>query len=469
MKLGLIAACTAGAAMADLSAMVDDPTISHKERFEAWQKLHGKTFEDSHALKKAYYGWLGNDKIIQKTNAENLSYKLGHNEYSHMTREEFASKFTMKMPKSMVRKNNKNVEWSLKDPKVQAAAPDSVDWVTKGAVTPIKNQQQCGSCWAFSTTGSVEGAFQIANGKLESFSEQELVSCDKVDDGCQGGLMDNAFKYIEKSGICTEESYPYTAGGGRAGTCKKTCKAAATVTAFKDVPSRDEDALKAAVAQQPVSVAVEADKSAFQLYKSGVMDSAACGTKLDHGVLAVGYGTEDGKDYWKVKNSWGATWGMDGFILLGRGKNICGISQQPSYPTGVKPAGPPGPNPPTPSPTPAPSPPGPSGKTHYEDPNDGGCQSDEVDIQITGVTGSVCSPKCTGIFKTKCPTDVPEGVTAEPECALQDNSTHEKYCALICSPTTKPEDLKAGDAQCSSKASCKAVPNAAVGLCTYDS
>merc|ERR1719215_2547867 len=147
--------------------------------------------------------------------------------------------------------------------------------------------------------------------------------------------MDNAFKYIEKSGICTESSYPYTSGGGRAATCKKTCKAAATVTSFQDVPSRDEDALKAAVAKQPVSVPVEADKSAFQLYKSGVMDSAACGTKLDHGVLAVGYGTEDGKDYWKVKNSWGATWGVDGFIKLARGKGgsgECGLLKQASYP-----------------------------------------------------------------------------------------------------------------------------------------
>jgi len=240
-----------------------------------------------------------------------------------------------------------------------------------------------------------------------------------------------------------------------------------TVKSFTDVPSRDENALKVAVAQQPVSVAIEADKSVFQLYKSGVMDSKSCGTKLDHGVLAVGYGTQDGKDYWKVKNSWGPDWGQSGYILLGRGDNICGISQQPSYPTGASSAGPspgPGPSPPAPSPSPSP----PSGKTHYEDPNDGGCQSDEVDIQITGVDGSVCSPKCTGIFKTKCPTDVPAGVTAEPECALQDSSTHEKYCALICSPSLDEASLRAGDAQCSTNASCKAVPNAGVGLCTYD-
>ena len=137
----------------------------------------------------------------------------------------------------------------------------------------------------------------------------------------------------------------YVSGGGNAPACK-SCSAEATVTAFTDVPPHNEDALKAAVAEGPVSVAVEADKSAFQLYKTGVMDSEKCGHKLDHGVLAVGYGTMSGKDYWKVKNSWGLTWGESGYILLGRGENICGISQQASYPTGVKPAG--GPHPPAP-------------------------------------------------------------------------------------------------------------------------
>merc|ERR1712054_761107 len=135
--------------------------------------------------------------------------------------------FTMKMPKSMVRKNNKNVEWGLKDPKVQAAAPNSVDWVTKGGVTPVKNQQQCGSCWAFSTTGSLEGAYFVASGKLVSLSEEDLVQCDhNGDQGCQGGDMDNAFGWINKNGICTEYDDPYTSGAGTTGTCRTKCKSA---------------------------------------------------------------------------------------------------------------------------------------------------------------------------------------------------------------------------------------------------
>ena len=154
--------------------------------------------------------------------------------------------------------------------------------------------QRCGSCWAFSTTGAVEGAYFVAQNKLLSFSEQQLVSCDhNGDQGCNGGLMDNAFEYIEKSGISLESEYPYTSGGGVTGSCiTSMVKPVAIITGFKDVPSRDEKALLAAIEKQPVSVAIEADKSAFQLYKSGVLDSTACGTQLDHGVLAVGYGTD---------------------------------------------------------------------------------------------------------------------------------------------------------------------------------
>merc|ERR1712005_90276 len=265
------------------------------------------------------------------------------------------------------------------------------------------------------------------------------------DHGCQGGLMDNAFNWVQQNGICSEAAYPYTSGGGVTGTSKKGCSPVMTITGHTDVPSRDESALQAAVSKQPVSVAIEADKSAFQLYSGGILDNSACGTNLDHGVLVVGYGT-DGKDYWKVKNSWGASWGEQGYIRMVRNKNQCGISQQPSYPTGAKAAS---------GPSPGPTPPSPSG-SHYEDPK-GGCRSDEVSIQVQGVTGGFCSPACTlGIF---CPGDKPSGVTAKPQCALQDSSTHKKYCALICSPTSN-------DNQCGTNASCKSIQ--LVGICTYD-
>merc|ERR1719329_1489073 len=220
--------------------------------------------------------------------------------------------------------------------------------------------------------------------------------------------MDNAFNWAQQNGICSETAYPYTSGGGVTGSCKKGCSPVVSITGHTDVPSKDESALQAAVSKQPVSVAIEADKSAFQLYSGGILDNSACGTNLDHGVLVVGYGT-DGKDYWKVKNSWGASWGEQGYIRMVRNKNQCGISQQPSYPTGAKAAGPsPGPSPPAPptppSPPSPPSPPGPPSATHYEDPK-GGCRSDEVDITIQGIQGGVCSPACTaGIF---CPSDVP--------------------------------------------------------------
>jgi C1A family cysteine protease len=217
---------------------------------------------------------------------------------------------------------------------------DAVDWVAAGAVTKVKDQARCGSCWAFSTTGSVEGGLFLSSGKLTSLSEQDLVSCDHGgDQGCQGGLMDNAFKWIETNGICSEADYPYTSGSGASGTCKSPkCSPVATLTGFKDIPAKDEAALKDAITGQPVSVAIEADKSAFQLYKSGILDSATCGTKLDHGVLAVGYGTDGSNDYYKVKNSWGASWGEKGFIRLGRGSSYksgqCGIlTGPPSYPT----------------------------------------------------------------------------------------------------------------------------------------
>jgi len=224
--------------------------------------------------------------------------------------------------------------------------PSAVDWTQKGAITPVKDQGQCGSCWSFSTTGALEGAFAIQTGTLMSFSEQQLVDCDTLgnggkDHGCNGGLMDNAFTWIMKNdGLCREEDYPYVSGTTKsAGTCNHKCEevAGSDIRTFVDVPANSDSDFMSAVSTQPVSVAIEADQREFQLYKSGVLTSS-CGTNLDHGVLAVGYGTENGVDYYKVKNSWSASWGEEGYIRLARGskynggKGQCGILMEASYP-----------------------------------------------------------------------------------------------------------------------------------------
>jgi len=210
---------------------------------------------------------------------------------------------------------------------------NDVNWVTAGAVTPVKNQGQCGSCWAFSATGAIEGAEFVATKKLDSYSEQQLVDCSKAQGnmGCNGGLMDYAFTYVQGKGIESEASYPYTA---RDGTCKyDATKVIGHVKGFVDVPQNSVDQLKAAINKQPVAVAIEADQIAFQSYTSGVI-TKGCGQNLDHGVLAVGYGTLNGVDFFLVKNSWGASWGDKGYVRIAASSaNVCGILSAASYPT----------------------------------------------------------------------------------------------------------------------------------------
>jgi len=297
---------------------------SMQEEFVSFVKEFNKVYT-SDELFFRFQTFQDNKNMIDAHNAKGLAWEMGVNQFADLTSQEFATLYLgyKKRNNDFARSQNLHVA-----PKGQVLF-DELDWRTKGAVTPVKDQGQCGSCWAFSTTGSVEGANQIKSGKLQSLSEQQLVDCagSAGNKGCNGGLMDDAFEYIIKNkGIGSEESYPYT---GRDGKCKQV-PSVATVSKYTDVKKNDETDLMSAVNIEPVSVAVDA--ALWSFYRKGVM-SGFCGKMLDHGVLCIGYGDDGSTPYWLVKNSWGKSWGEEGYIRLVRNKNECGIAEAASYPT----------------------------------------------------------------------------------------------------------------------------------------
>jgi C1A family cysteine protease len=305
----------------------------HWKEFGNFQERFSKRYSNIQELETRFAIFRKNFVGILSHNADlTQNFTMGVNQFTDLTPEEFRAQYVGGLKSEVGSYGCKSFSSSA------SGAPASIDWRTKGAVTSVKDQGQCGSCWTFSATGAVEGAWAISKNQLIDLSEQELVDCATGiaygSHGCNGGQMEGAFKFIIENGQCALSSYPYTATDG---TCQK-CSAVAHISSCSDVKPNDQISLKAAVAQQPVAVAIEADTRYFQSYSSGVLTSSSCGTSLDHGVLTVGYGTENGIDYWNVKNSWGTSWGNQGYVKIGRSSStndpgICGIAMDPSFPT----------------------------------------------------------------------------------------------------------------------------------------
>ncbi|KAF8031124.1 hypothetical protein BT93_D0349 [Corymbia citriodora subsp. variegata] len=341
------------------------------ELFRRWKEKHNKVYKHAAEAEKRLENFKKNLRYVIERGLNPKSptaHRVGLNKFADLSNEEFKEVYLSKVKKPASKKWNSK-KMSLKGKMKTCDAPSSLDWRSYGIVTGVKDQGECGSCWAFSSTGAMEGINALVTGDLVSLSEQELVSCDTTNDGCDGGYMDYAFEWvINNGGIDSEADYPYTSTDGETGTCttSKEANIVVSIDGYEDVAESDS-ALLCAVVKQPISVGMDGSAIDFQLYTGGIYDGSCSDDpdEIDHAVLIVGYGSESGQDYWIVKNSWGTDWGIEGYFYILRNSDLeYGVFPSPS-PTSppphlhqlrrlpTPPVTPPPPPPPPPSPSPS--------------------------------------------------------------------------------------------------------------------
>ncbi|XP_008225219.1 PREDICTED: ervatamin-C-like [Prunus mume] len=309
---------------------------SFAAKHDQWMTKYGRVYADNAEKERRLSIFKKNVQFVEKFNTEgNKTYMLGLNEHSDLSDEEFLRQRTgYKRATELTSSANISFRYEDLSP---TDVPPSIDWREKGAVAPIKDQGSCGCCWAFSAVAAVEGIIQIKTGKLISLSEQQLLDCTSGYDnqGCNGGFIPSTFEYIRQSGgIASEGNYPYHAVQG---TCNAN-QPAVQITGYEKVPENSEEDLLKALSMQPVSIAIVGSGNEFRNYQSGVFSAADCGTRLDHAVTFVGYGTtEDGTKYWLLKNQWGESWGENGYMKIlrdaGPPEGVCGLARDAYYPT----------------------------------------------------------------------------------------------------------------------------------------